>query len=55
MSGAPFTADQITHLLRTSCEQSGVPLKVTDLRLLATVAQIVNGRSNANTSVIDAK
>ena len=55
MIRAPFTADQITHLLRTSCEQSGVPLKVTDLRLLATVAQIVNGRSSANSSVIDAK
>jgi len=53
MSGAPFTAEQITHLLRTSCEQSGVPLKVTDLRLLATVAQIVNGRTAPQ--VADAK
>jgi hypothetical protein len=44
MSPAPFTADQLAHLLSASCEQSGVPLKVTDPRLLATVAQIVNGR-----------
>jgi hypothetical protein len=44
MSAAPFTAEQLADLLRTSCEASGVPLKVTEPRLLATVAQIVNGR-----------